>query len=162
LLQYLQEILCGDKLLANIYEIISRDHARSPSETLSLTAIPLILADEINKKNGGQAKKINPLDILVIICINKNMQRIHIWVSGVVQGVGFRYFAVRKGRELGVTGWVKNTPDGKVEVVAEGVEWQLEELTGDLKVGPSSSSVSGIEVEEEKYQNEFDEFEVRF
>ncbi|MEJ2567953.1 MAG: acylphosphatase [candidate division WOR-3 bacterium] len=90
------------------------------------------------------------------------MQRIHIWVSGVVVGVGFRYFTVRKAREFGVSGWVRNTPDGKVEVVAEGEKWQLKELTGSLKVGPSSSSVSGIDAEEEKYQNEFDGFEVRF
>ena len=90
------------------------------------------------------------------------MQRIHIWVSGVVQGVGFRYFTVRKARELGVTGWVRNTPDGKVEIVAEGEKWQLEELAGSVKLGPSSSNVSGIDTEEERYQNEFDRFEVRF
>ncbi len=90
------------------------------------------------------------------------MHRIHIWVSGVVQGVGFRYFTVKKARELGVTGWVRNTPDGKVEVAAEGEKWQLEELAESLKVGPSSSNVSGIDVQKEQYQNEFNRFEVRF
>jgi len=90
------------------------------------------------------------------------MQRVHIWVSGVVQGVGFRYFTVRKARELGVTGWVRNTPYGKVEVAAEGEKWQLEELAESLKVGPSSSNVSGIDVQKEQYQNEFNRFEVRF
>ena len=83
-------------------------------------------------------------------------------MKGVVQGVGFRYFTVRKARELGVSGWVRNTPDGRVEIVAEGEDWQLKEFTGSVKTGPSLSSVTGIEVDKEKYQNEFDGFEVRF
>jgi len=90
------------------------------------------------------------------------MKRIHVWVSGVVQGVGFRYFTIRKARELEISGWVKNTHDGKVEFVAEGEEWQLKDFTEQVKVGPSHSSVRGVEVQEEKYQNEFNEFEVRF
>jgi len=90
------------------------------------------------------------------------MQRIHIWVKGVVQGVGFRFFTVREARGLGISGWVRNTPDGSVEIAAEGEEWQLKEFTGSVKVGPSHSSVTGIEVKEEEYQNEFNGFEVRF
>jgi len=90
------------------------------------------------------------------------MQRIHIWVKGVVQGVGFRFFTVRQARELGISGWVKNTPDGGVEIVVEGEEWKLEEFARSVKVGPSHSTVTGIEVKEEKYQNEFKGFEVRF
>lgn len=90
------------------------------------------------------------------------MKRIHVWVSGVVQGVGFRFFTIRKARELEISGWVKNTHDGKVEIVAEGEEWQLKDFTEQVKVGPSHSSVRGIEVKEEGYQNEFKEFEVRF
>jgi acylphosphatase len=90
------------------------------------------------------------------------MKRIHVWVSGVVQGVGFRFFTIRKARELEISGWVKNTHDGKVEIVAEGEEWQLKDFTESVKVGPSHSSVRGIEVKEEGYQNEFKEFEVRF
>jgi acylphosphatase len=103
-----------------------------------------------------------PLDILNIININKNMHRIHIWVRGVVQGVGFRYFTIRLARELGVTGWVRNTPDGGVEIVAEGEEWKLKEFAKSVKIGPSHSTVTGTEEREEEYQNEFDGFEVRF
>ena len=84
------------------------------------------------------------------------------WINGVVQGVGFRYFTVRKARELGVSGWVRNTPDGKVEIVAEGEKWQLEDFVESVKTGPSSSSVSGVDVEAEKYREEFKGFEVRF
>lgn len=90
------------------------------------------------------------------------MKRIHVWVSGVVQGVGFRYFTIKQARKLGVSGWVKNTYDGKVEIAAEGEEWQTQELIEKVKIGPSHSSVSGVQVEKEEYKNEFTGFEVRF
>ncbi len=90
------------------------------------------------------------------------MQGIHVWVKGVVQGVGFRYFTVRKARELDISGWVRNTIDGGVEIVAEGEEWQLKEFIENIKLGPSHSTVTGIEIEEEEYTNEFNGFEVRF
>jgi len=90
------------------------------------------------------------------------MQRIHIWVKGVVQGVGFRFFTVRQARELSISGWVRNTVDGGVEIAAEGEEWKLKEFAASVKVGPSHSTVTGIEVKEEEYQNEFNGFEVRF
>jgi acylphosphatase len=90
------------------------------------------------------------------------VSRIHVWISGVVQGVGFRFFTVRKARELGLSGWVRNTPDGRVEIVAEGEEWQLKEFTKSVKIGPSHSTVTGTEIKEEKFQNEFEGFEVRF
>lgn len=90
------------------------------------------------------------------------MKRIHIWIKGVVQGVGFRYFTTKQARELGVSGWVRNNPDGRVEIVAEGEEWQLKEFTEKVKIGPSHANVTGFEVKEEEYKNEFSEFEVRF
>ena len=111
-------------------------------------------------KNGGLERRA--LDFSSLKYIHKNMKRIHIWVSGVVQGVGFRYFTVRQARESGILGWVRNTYDGKVEIVAEGEEWQLKDFTEQVKIGPSHSSVRGVEVKEEKYQNEFKGFEVRF
>ena len=90
------------------------------------------------------------------------MERIHVWVKGMVQGVGFRYFTIRKARELGVTGWVRNSADGGVEIVAEGEKWKLKEFTESVKMGPSHAAVTALEVKEEEYKNEFKEFEVRF
>lgn len=90
------------------------------------------------------------------------MQRIHIWVKGVVQGVGFRYFTIRKARESDISGWVRNTIDGGVEIVAEGEEWQLKDFIENVKLGPSHSTVTGVEIEEEEYRDEFKGFEVRF
>jgi len=90
------------------------------------------------------------------------MKRIHLWVSGVVQGVAFRYYTIRKARELSVVGWVKNLCDGRVEAIAEGGEWQLKELTKAMRIGPPSATVIGVEIKEEEYKNEFNQFEVRF
>lgn len=69
-------------------------------------------------------------------------------VSGVVQGVGFRYFVLRKAQALAVGGWVRNLPDGRVEVVADGPVAALEELESALRTGPSHSRVADVEKSE--------------
>ena len=65
-------------------------------------------------------------------------KRIHCYYSGMVQGVGFRYRTMTAARQLGVDGWVKNLPDGRVELVAEGEERILTELTAAINkvMGP--------------------------
>lgn len=68
------------------------------------------------------------------------------WViGGVVQGVGFRNFVQRRAAELGVRGWVKNLPDGRVEVAASGNEGQLVTLEQYLNAGPRHSHVESVE-----------------
>lgn len=74
-------------------------------------------------------------------------QAVKIIVRGVVQGVGFRYFVYQQARQLGLTGWTRNLPDGSVEVLAEGDNSLLEQLVQELKVGPRSAHVSAIEIE---------------
>jgi acylphosphatase len=69
-------------------------------------------------------------------------------ISGRVQGVGFRYFAQRAARELGVTGWARNLDDGRVEVHANGVVKVLDEFEGRLRKGPMGSDVRGFEMVE--------------
>lgn len=69
-------------------------------------------------------------------------------VSGVVQGVGFRYFVRRQAERLGVRGWVRNLPDGRVEVVAGGDPDVLSELEKALWAGPSRSRVTDVEKSE--------------
>jgi acylphosphatase len=90
------------------------------------------------------------------------MKRIHVFVSGIVQGVAFRYFAIRKAKDLGVKGWVKNLLSGKVEIIAEGEDWKLKDFVKEIKMGPPAATVTGVEVKEEEFKNEFDSFEVRF
>ena len=70
------------------------------------------------------------------------------WIRGLVQGVGFRYFVERVAYELGVSGWVRNLPDGRVEVYAVGTPEQLKELEGYLGRGPRWADVRGVESQE--------------
>ena len=82
-------------------------------------------------------------------------------VRGYVQGVGFRVFALRQARTLGLTGWVRNLPDGGVLVVAEGASSDLLALAERLGVGPSEAEVQDVELKWHPYTASFDNFEVR-
>lgn len=73
--------------------------------------------------------------------------RCHLWVSGMVQGVGFRFFAERVARRMGVSGLARNLPDGRVEIVAEGPRLALERLIADLRAGPPGAVIRGLSVE---------------
>ena len=66
-------------------------------------------------------------------------------IRGRVQGVGYRYFALREAESLSVAGYVRNLSDGSVEVVAEAAEEVLSRFEDRLREGPSFSSVSGLE-----------------
>jgi acylphosphatase len=70
------------------------------------------------------------------------------YISGQVQGVGYRNFAQRVARDLGVCGWARNLDDGRVEVLAMGTGHQLEDFEGELRVGPTHAHVRGVAVEE--------------
>ena len=67
---------------------------------------------------------------------------VYIIIGGRVQGVGFRYFAKHKADELHIAGWVRNTPDGKVEIEAEGEPQNLENFIDWLKIGPNRAVIS--------------------
>ena len=84
----------------------------------------------------------------------------HIFISGRVQGVGFRHFTRKNAEALGVTGWVKNLPDGRVEAVLQGDEQIVEELIEKCRKGPVASYVKGIEVEKESGDESFNNFSV--
>jgi acylphosphatase len=87
--------------------------------------------------------------------------RLHGWVSGYVQGVGFRYFAQRKGSLYGLTGWVRNLPDDRVEFLAEGPKGMLEDYLEEIHIGPAAGHVGGVQVIWEKYTGEFNEFGIK-
>jgi acylphosphatase len=72
-------------------------------------------------------------------------QRLEAVVRGHVQGVGFRWFVVRRASQLGLNGWTANEPDGSVRVVAEGNPQALEQLLKHLKAGPSGAKVERVE-----------------
>lgn len=70
----------------------------------------------------------------------------HILVTGLVQGVGFRFFVQRAAGRLGITGFVRNCSDGSVEIHAEGEDSSMDEFLAQVKVGPRSARVSRAEV----------------
>jgi acylphosphatase len=72
------------------------------------------------------------------------VQRLHLRITGRVQGVGFRWFAREEARRLGLSGWVVNLPDGNVEVAAGGEPSSLERLRRALEVGPTGAGVSEV------------------
>lgn len=74
------------------------------------------------------------------------MRRVHVVVSGRVQGVGFRWSTQEEARRLGLTGWVRNRIEGTVEVEAEGEDAAVGELVAWLRGGPRWARVSGIQV----------------
>ncbi len=90
------------------------------------------------------------------------MKRLKIYVSGIVQGVGYRYFTLRKAQELGIKGYVMNLNDGRVLVVAEGDENALDKFISSLREGPKFSRVTGIEMYEYDSDEKFTRFEIRY
>jgi acylphosphatase len=87
--------------------------------------------------------------------------RVHVFVGGRVQGVFFRVETQREAFENRVTGWVRNTSDGRVEAVFEGEKHNVEKLIDFCRRGPSVAKVKKIGVYWEKYVGEFNRFEIR-
>ena len=86
--------------------------------------------------------------------------RVHLIIEGRVQGVWFRESTRKKALSLGVYGWVRNLPDGTVEVVAEGDEDRIEELVKWCHKGPPAAEVINVRKKEEEYLGEFNDFDV--
>jgi acylphosphatase len=83
-------------------------------------------------------------------------------VYGLVQGVGFRYFVVHEASRLALRGYVHNTPQGSVAVVAEGSRAALEQLLQRLREGPGGAQVQHVAVDWGLAQGNYSEFRIRF
>lgn len=89
------------------------------------------------------------------------MKKVRVVVSGRVQGVWFRASTRDVAVQLGVSGYVRNLPDGDVEFIAEGEDAQVEKLIAWAHKGPPYAHVVHVEVEELEYRGEFDSFTVK-
>jgi acylphosphatase len=83
------------------------------------------------------------------------------WVSGRVQGVGYRQFAARVAREFGLKGWVRNLSDGRVEAYAAGPVHLLEDFEARLRLGPPAGEVRGVETEDWSADARIEGFDIR-
>ena len=88
------------------------------------------------------------------------LKQLQLMVRGRVQGVYFRASTQREARRLGLTGWVKNRPDGAVEVVAEGEEDQVKDFLGWAQHGPATARVDKVDTRWRSYTGEFASFEI--
>ncbi len=98
------------------------------------------------KENTGKKEKI----------------RAHVFVSGRVQGVLFRESAKKKAEKLGVSGWMKNLPDSRVEAVFEGDRENVDNMVNWSRKGPIWAKIDDFSVIWDNYQAEFKGFEIRY
>ena len=89
-------------------------------------------------------------------------QRVHIFISGKVQGVFFRQALKVIAKKNNVVGWVRNLPDKRVEALLEGDSTSVNSVIKWTRVGPANSRVDDIQVSNEEFRNEFSTFEVLY
>ena len=87
-------------------------------------------------------------------------KRLHLWISGKVQGVFFRAHTEKMAHSLNLKGWVKNLPDSRVETVAEGEEADLKKFLDWCHHGPPAARVTKVDIQWAEATGEFKAFEV--
>lgn len=88
------------------------------------------------------------------------LTRVHLWISGRVQGVFFRATTSEEAQARGLTGWVRNTADGRVEAEVQGTRTAVDELIDECRAGPPQARVEDVEVEEIDVVDDEQRFEV--
>jgi acylphosphatase len=93
--------------------------------------------------------------------MDATVKRVHVYISGIVQGVSFRYYTLQEAIRSGATGWVCNLPDGRVEAVIEGDEAAIDRMLAWCREGPRGGHVDRAEVLPEAATGEFQGFRIR-
>jgi len=89
------------------------------------------------------------------------MKDAHVMVQGFVQGVGYRKWARKKAQKMSLTGWVRNLPDGSVELLVQGDREKIEKLLEIYKKGPFMAEVESADTMWEEQKETFDDFFIR-
>lgn len=114
---------------------------------------------QIESSRAGRLREIRKVSATILRFVADEKQTRRYFVSGTVQGVGFRFFVQRVAHKAGVGGFARNLYDGRVEVLAIGTPAQLAEMRNALERGPRFSSVSGVQELEShsdsRYENGF-------
>ncbi len=90
------------------------------------------------------------------------MKRVHVYISGRVQGVFFRAETQRAAMKFNLTGWVRNMADGRVEAVFEGEDENVDKMLNWCHIGPPRSRVENVTPKEEPYIGEFRDFSIKY
>ena len=133
---------------------------RFDASALFQNPLPESEEENIYKKNDALMPKLGT-PVMLTIEVNRKMQ-LFVLISGKVQGVGFRNFTQMNAKQLGINGYAKNLPNGKVEVVAEGDKAQLDALVALLKKGPRFARVDSLDVDERSFTGEYKTFGIRY
>ncbi len=96
----------------------------------------------------------------VSVDTNEKNVRVHLFVSGKVQGVYFRKYTTETAIQNNVFGWVKNLGDGRVECIAEGKVFQINNLINWCRIGPPNAIVDVVDINYEPYVGEFNDFSI--
>ena len=91
---------------------------------------------------------------------NEQNVRMHAFVQGTVQGVGFRFFIYQTGLNLKLNGWVRNRINGNVEILAEGSREKLDILLKETRRGPQMAQIDKVDVEWQKSRNDLPPFTI--
>jgi acylphosphatase len=89
------------------------------------------------------------------------VKRVHVYISGRVQGVFFRAETQRAAMNFNLTGWVRNTADGRVEAVFEGEEENVDKMLAWCRIGPPAARVENVTIKEEPYTGGFSDFSIK-
>lgn len=122
---------------------------------VSADSVPYRVNSKVMPKAGT---KIN-----LVIDANNPLIQVYAFISGKVQGVGFRNFTLSSVRQIGdIKGYVKNLSDGRVELVAEGHKFDLDSLIERVKQGPRSARVEDVEIKERPFSGKYKSFEILY
>lgn len=92
--------------------------------------------------------------------MGEDLVRVRVFAGGRVQGVAYRFYAEKCADRLGIVGWARNLPDGRVEVLAEGSADHVETFLDQLRAGPSLARVDSFEVRREAATGEYPDFRI--
>ena len=90
------------------------------------------------------------------------MKRVHVYITGRVQGVFFRAETRRSANGFNLTGWVRNMADGRVEALFEGENESVDKMLEWCHIGPPAAKVKEVQTEEEPYRGEFQDFSIKY
>lgn len=145
-------------LMASITNNIVATHHMDPS-VLFQNPLPEAVDDNIYKVNKKALPSAGTKIKFIIDVSNPQVQN-YILISGHVQGVGFRNFTQKRAKGLGLTGYVKNLPNGKVEAVVEGHRFDVDALITQLYIGPPAADVTKVKVEKRSFSSKYKDFKV--